>query len=328
MRRRSHRLFEKGGVELAGEALNLIRAAPLRITACYYVGTLPFALGALYFWADMSRSAFADERCLGLSFGLAFLFVWMKTWQVAFADGLKAHVTGAPPPRWTLRRGLRQAAVQTALQPYGFLAVPIAFALMIPFPAAHAFYQNLTMLGSDDSASLRDIARKAWRHALLWPIQNSVVIWLCGAWTLAIGMLAAFGSAQLSVALGPAPDPEVFGLWPVVLALVMVGYILMAFCIVGGVVAGNIAILLVALPELLRSLLGVDTRFAMIGWSAIFNTTFTMAVFALTCLCLDPLLKAAHLLRCFYGDALKTGEDLLVELQAFEEPAPAGIVRP
>lgn len=328
MRQKSAKLFEKGGLELAGEALCLLRSAPLRVAACYYVGALPFALGALYFWADMSRSAFADDRCLGFSFVLALLFVWMKTWQVAFAEGLRAHLAETAPPRWTVRRAFRQAAVQAALQPYGFLAIPLSFLLLIPFPAVHAFYQNLTVLGADDNASLRDTVRRAWRLALLWPRQNSILIWLGSPWLLAIGILAAFGSAQLSVALGSAPDPGVLGVWPLLLVLVVVGYVLIAFSIAGGVVAGNIALLLIAVPELLRALFGIDTRFARLGWSGIFNSTFGLTVFALTCLCLDPLLKAAYLLRCFYGEAQATGEDLLLELQAFQEPAPAATAPP
>src|SRR4029079_1349495 len=49
-----------------------------------------------------------------------------------------------------------------------------------------------------------------------------------------------------------------------------------------------------------------------------FNTTFFAVIVGVTYLCLDPLLKAIYVLRCFYGESLSTGEDLKVELRRFE----------
>ncbi len=47
------------------------------------------------------------------------------------------------------------------------------------------------------------------------------------------------------------------------------------------------------------------------------NTTFLMSAFALSYLCLDPLIKVTYALRCFYGEALTTGADLKTELNIF-----------
>jgi hypothetical protein len=44
------------------------------------------------------------------------------------------------------------------------------------------------------------------------------------------------------------------------------------------------------------------------------NSTFVAVVCGLTYLCLDPLLKAAYVLRCFYGESIHTGGDIRVEL--------------
>ena len=38
-------------------------------------------------------------------------------------------------------------------------------------------------------------------------------------------------------------------------------------------------------------------------------------MFSLTYLCVDPILKAAYALRCFYGRSLQSGEDLKAELK-------------
>ena len=40
-------------------------------------------------------------------------------------------------------------------------------------------------------------------------------------------------------------------------------------------------------------------------------------------LCVDPVIKATFVLRCFYGESLRTGQDLRAELKSFATPARA-----
>src|SRR5689334_19884940 len=94
----------KPAVELIEEAIHLIRGAPLSTVATYYLGTLPFVLGLLYFWTDMSRSPFAAKHLAEAAFGMAGLFIWMKFWQGVFACNLRARLTGDPHPALTVRR--------------------------------------------------------------------------------------------------------------------------------------------------------------------------------------------------------------------------------
>ena len=91
--RRQH--FEKRAVELIEEAVHLLRQAPMATLAVYYIGSLPFVIGLLYFWAEMSRSPFAYEHLAGESLGLAALFLWMKVWQARFSRSLWAQVAGS-----------------------------------------------------------------------------------------------------------------------------------------------------------------------------------------------------------------------------------------
>jgi hypothetical protein len=67
-------------------------------------------------------------------------------------------------------------------------------------------------------------------------------------------------------------------------------------------------------PTLLRMLLGIETVFSR-SPSSIINSTSVMAAFWMTYLCVDPMLKAAYLLRCFYGESRRSGEDLKTELR-------------
>jgi hypothetical protein len=71
---------------------------------------------------------------------------------------------------------------------------------------------------------------------------------------------------------------------------------------------------------LLKTLAGIDTPFTLSVGSA-FNTTFVAVIFALTYLCVDPLVKTAYVLRCFYGESRQTGEDLRVALRKFSVAA-------
>jgi hypothetical protein len=75
-------------------------------------------------------------------------------------------------------------------------------------------------------------------------------------------------------------------------------------------------------PVLLKTFLGVETAFTRGGAWSILNTTFFASAVALAWLCVDPLLKAVYVLRCFYGLSLSTGEDLRVELRRARQ-APA-----
>jgi hypothetical protein len=74
----------------------------------------------------------------------------------------------------------------------------------------------------------------------------------------------------------------------------------------------NVVTAMIAFPSLLKSLVGIETPFAQ-SWSTVINTTFFATSCAATYLCVNPLTHAFYALRCFYGDAVDTAEDLRVE---------------
>ncbi len=67
-------------------------------------------------------------------------------------------------------------------------------------------------------------------------------------------------------------------------------------------------------PGLLQTFFGIETMASQNPYSML-NTTMFAMVFGLTYLSVDPLLKGAYALRCFYGSSLQTGEDLKTELR-------------
>src|SRR5688572_1560673 len=176
MKRPHRRQQGKGGLEIIEEAVHLLRTAPIGALASYYLGSLPFVLGLLYFWADMSRNPFAYQHLAVASLGMAVLFLWMKFWQVVFARKLHATVSIAPEVSWNFARCRQVFLAQAAWQPWGLILLPLSLLPVLPFAWLYAFHQNLTAVDDGDSPQLRVLARKALRQSALWPRQNHVVL--------------------------------------------------------------------------------------------------------------------------------------------------------
>ena len=259
---------EKGALELVEESVHLLRLSPLEVLGCYYIGTIPFALGFLFFWADMSQSAFAAQHCGRAAFVLVLLFVWMKTWQAIFGAQLANQIAGRASSKWSIRKFFSVATKQLFFQPSGLFALPFALLIAFPFGWVFAFYQNLSALGGGDSKSL---FKTAAQQSALFPRQNHVALLILGA----------------------------FGLF----------------------VWFNFMTLLAFLPGLIKILFGIETSFTRGGSHTLLNTTFLSASMMLTYLCVDPLVKTFYALRCFYGRALTSGEDLKVELKRHSSAA-------
>jgi hypothetical protein len=161
----------KSSFDLTEEATHVLRTAPALTIAMYYAGSIPFVVAVLYFWADMSRSAFAGGHLAEASLGIAALFLWMKTWQVVFTERIRAHVAGSTIPSWTASDAIRVFFYQAVIQPSGLFILPLAMTLTVPTCWVYAFYQNVTVFGGR-SADLSSLVKKAWKHAQLWPLEN------------------------------------------------------------------------------------------------------------------------------------------------------------
>ncbi|MBN1672114.1 MAG: hypothetical protein JXR37_13830 [Kiritimatiellae bacterium] len=315
---RGRKTGSPGVIERIDEALQTVRGAAPGTLASYYVGTVPFVIGLLYFWTDMSRGAFAYPRCFAGSFALAGLFIWMKCWQTVFCARLRAELAHTPGPAWPLARVARVAAAQTAAQPLGLVVLPAALIVPVLFIPLYAFYQNLTVLGDGDPAHARGLLGRAWRRAFHDMKTHMVVVWLLSPWILAAGMLVAFGGVRLLLAAWPGYFPLRGFLWFLFGYALMMTFVL-PFSPLGCMLAANIGACLALLPFLLRILLGVQTAFTISGWHWIFTSTFLLTVYAVAYLCLDPFVKAVYTLRSFHDDSLRSAEDLRVQLRVLGE---------
>lgn len=272
---RERKINARGVLELTEEAVHLLRVTPLHLLLTYYIGAVPFVLSFLFFWADMSRSALAQQRCVPAAFTLAILFVWMKTWQAIFAAQLRAQISTHFDDRWNVRRVWRIAVAQAVIQTTGLFLIPAALGILFPFAWVYAFYQNATATCDGTSPEIGVCVKKAAGQSRLWQMQNHLLIGLLG--------------------------------------------------LVGFFVFLNVCIAVVQIPMLLKMFLGIETAFTKSGAAAM-NSTFFATALAVAYLCMDPVVKAVYVLRCFYGESLTTGDDLRAELMARKKASAPAVV--
>ncbi|MEX2016067.1 MAG: hypothetical protein WD873_05465, partial [Candidatus Hydrogenedentales bacterium] len=307
-------------LDLVEEAVQTLRRAPFRITAMYYIGAIPFALLFMYFWADMAFAADAHERLGAYVLALSVAFIWMKTGQAYFGRAMGRYLADGAPPAVTLRGFLRTAARQTALQATGWLVLPPSVLILAPFGWLYAFYQNACILDRGDSESLHGLASRAARQASLWPKQNHIAIWLISPFPLFVTIAIYFLMLPVMMASAPMWSQFVLGFYSVVLVVMLA-----PLCPLAWVVALNLGMIVMFLPELLRILLGIETAFTIAPLGAL-NSAFVVMVCLLTYLCLDPVVKTVYALRCFYGEARQSGADLRVALRRIKHAAALAVV--
>lgn len=255
-----------GAIRILEETVHFLRLAPASLFLYYYLGSLPFVLGVLYFWADMSRSAFAGEHLSIASLGVALLFCWMKIWHTVFGRRVQGALLAVSPRRLTLRRLGSTAAMQSLIHATGFIILPLAAILVFPFGWCYAFYQNTAVQNDLNADNFRTLCGRSWRQAKLWPLQNHILI-------------------------------AVFSLFGLMVLL-------------------NLAFVMFMIPYFIKKFTGIESIFTMSGLHAL-NTTFIATVLGTAYLCMDPLVKTAYALRCFYGEAIKSGADLKTELSSY-----------
>jgi hypothetical protein len=189
---------ERPALDLIEEAVHLLRTAPARPLLAYYIGAIPFALGLLFFWADMSCGAFARRRCPAAALGMAVLFVWLKCWQTVFASSLRARVAGRAESKWDAARVLRLILAQGIVQPSRLFLLPAAFIAAIPLGWVLAFYENVTVFGDGVGSGLGVLLRRAGAQARAWPKQNHLLLAL-----LALAAAVLWLNAVVAVLAAP-----------------------------------------------------------------------------------------------------------------------------
>jgi len=254
-------------LELCEQSFELLRTSGPAVILLYYLGSIPFVLGALFFASSMIRSPTADEHCAAGAFGVALLFLWMKLCQSVFAGRLRAVLTESSPEKYGTGTLVSVFVSQTCIHATGLFLLPISALIAFPLAWVLAFYQSATAAPVSEQTSLKRLTTYAAREAALWPMQNHVI-------------LTAFSALSLFVFV-------------------------------------NVCTGILALPWLMKTLFGIDSAFSL-NTATFLNTTFVMVVLCITYLLVDPLFKAVHVMRSFYGSSKTSGIDLQMKLRAIQ----------
>ena len=163
-------------MEILDEAVFFLRSAPLVTISIYFLGTLPFCLGLIYFWFDMTQSADAESRLPGEAFVLTVLYFWMKTCQAVFSRKLLTFLEGEDPEPWTLQRWANTALLQAAFAGSLVILYPLAILATIPFGWVNAFYHSISIVATGSRSTLGSAFGEAVEMARLWPKQNHLIL--------------------------------------------------------------------------------------------------------------------------------------------------------
>ena len=299
----------RNALEMAEETYHVLRASARHTLPYYYLGAAPFVAGAIYFWADLRRHPFAEERTAFLSLGLVLLFIWMKAWQSLFARRIHAAISEIEPEPLAPAALMRLAVRQAFLHSLALVLLPLCLLIVFPFGWAYALVQSYTLTEDGSDPDGRAGLQRAWRMAQLWPAQNHLLIWLYSPYVFVTLVAFFYVMVPILTLLTPA--------WMVgVLYFQLVVLVLLAIpaCPIGVMIALNIAGGIFFVPQVIQWTTGFRTLLVD-GVINPNNSTLLMVITGLTYLCLDPLMKTAYVLRAFQGESQQSGADLRLGLR-------------
>ncbi len=192
------------------------------------------------------------------------------------------------------------------------LGITVLYLWMKCWQAVFARRLSARLVGSQATLRLRDLwSQVAIQPTALFVIPVSFVLGLPFGWVYAYYL-------SLTVTGDPGAARHHAVLWPKqnhVLLLMLTAFRIVVFF--------NILIAILATPELLKAMSGIETVFTR-NPLAMLNTTLLGVSVALTYLAVGPIGIAVYVVRCFYGEALRTGQDLMVELKRLSLARNAG----
>lgn len=191
-------------LDVMEQAFMLLRSAPLLSYVIYYLGAVPFWLAALYFVADMSRSAFAAEQLASHSLLVTLFFFGMKCTQAVFASHLTAILSNHSA-EWNFKRAVRLVRTQIAIQGWSLFVRLIAGMVLVPIVWVSAFYQNVSVLG-DGQAANRSMMARAWTQAKAASFQLHTI----HGYAVILGFLI-YLNAAIGMVLVPIAAKQLFG---------------------------------------------------------------------------------------------------------------------
>src|SRR5690606_34250315 len=128
------------------EAFHLLRSADVSCFWTFYAGAVPFALGMLYFVADMSRSSLAQRDAAFVAVGMTLLYFWMRYSQAKFCAGLWRTLNPGEGTKFSRRERFSTFAALSLLQAFHLPILVAGAFFAIPLGWVLAAQQNFSVL--------------------------------------------------------------------------------------------------------------------------------------------------------------------------------------
>lgn len=167
-RRVKRRRSETGALQILEEAFHLVRSADVKSFWLFYLGAVPWAVGLLYFVADMGRSSLAARDAAFAALALTGLWMWMRLCQAKFCASLWEKLNPGSLPRSGFGDRLRALAALWFLQAFQIPAVALGIVFAIPLGWILAAQQNVSVLAltrAPGDRPLRELLGRSLRHS-------------------------------------------------------------------------------------------------------------------------------------------------------------------
>jgi hypothetical protein len=150
---------ETAPIDLVEEAIHVLRGAGVRGLALIWTGAIPFAVGVLLFWRDMTHYDRNVELCAWESLLLVALLLWMNVLRGLFAASLHAQLAGAASGG---NKGFfRTVGVHLVLGTSKLLLMPLAVLTVLAIPGAVGFFRIAITVAAVDGDDFSKTVAKA-----------------------------------------------------------------------------------------------------------------------------------------------------------------------
>jgi hypothetical protein len=177
--RKRLRRHERSGLQILEESFHLLRLAGVRHFWTFYVGAVPFAVGLLYFTADMSRSSREGGEPAVAALAMTGFFFWMRFCQAKFCAGLWDTISPGQASRFSAGENLRRTAALFLIHSLQVPLLLVGFFFVIPLGWIVATLQNFTVLAftrTNGQISLRGLTKDALRFSHDEWAQNHAIL--------------------------------------------------------------------------------------------------------------------------------------------------------
>lgn len=154
-RRVRKRKNEIAAMQILEEAFHLVRTADPLTFWKYYLGAVPWAVGLLYFVADMGRSSLAARDAAFAALILTGLYFWMRMSQARFCASLWARLDPGGVPKMTRGELFRAHSAHALCQSVQGPLLMIGLFFAIPLGWILATQQNFAALALTTPPSRR-----------------------------------------------------------------------------------------------------------------------------------------------------------------------------